>query len=443
MAQWITVQGTKSGAGKSLITSLIIEILSEEYSVAPFKPVNFSRNSFPTEDSEIGYSTLYQARKAGVEPEKIMAPILVKPMSEKTELIADSGVEQTSYQDLDERIGEKYSFIENCIEKLDEKFDYVVWEGFGSLINSNLENNPNIDFLEKTGAEIFLIGDISEGGVEAQLKGTHELLPEKCSEKIALNIINKASKGAENLEETEKFVEEETCTKTFSLPYVEDLNFPEEDGTPEFSGSGKISVINYPHASNTSDLELIPEEKTLLAEKPSDLENSDLIILPGSKNTLKDLRWMKERNIDEKILEKSDEAVVFGVCGGFQMLGEKISGNKIEEGKTSGLGLLDMETKFSSEKNLEQVRYGFQGQDFSGYRIHYGDSKLFGKNLFETSSGGEGFYENGFGGTYIHDALRNEDFLEWLLERAGLEGEFSGSDASELGEILREEVSLR
>jgi adenosylcobyric acid synthase len=443
MANWITVQGTKSSAGKSLVTSLLLEILSEEHEVAPFKPVNFSRNSFPVENSEIGYSTLHQARKAGLEPEKTMAPILVKPMENKTELIADSGVEETSYRDLDERIGEKYRFTENCIEELDRRFDYVVWEGFGSMVNSNLENNPNIDFLGKTGAEIFLVSDISEGGVEAQLKGTHELLPEKFREKISANIINKASREVENLEETEKFVGEETGTKTFSLPYVEDLNFPEEDGTPEFSGSGKISVVNYPHASNTSDLELLPEQKTLLAEKPSDLEDSDLIILPGSKNTLKDLQWLKEWNIDEKILEKSDEAVVFGVCGGFQMMGERISGNEVEEGEARGLGLLDMETEFSGEKNLEQVRYGFRGENFSGYRIHYGESEISGENLFETSSGREGFFENGIGGTYIHDALRNEEFLEWLLERAGLEAEFSCSDASELREILRDEVSLR
>ncbi|MFB6215700.1 MAG: cobyric acid synthase, partial [Candidatus Aenigmatarchaeota archaeon] len=380
MADWITVQGTKSSSGKSLVTSLLVEILSEEHNVAPFKPVNFSRNSFPVENSEIGYSTLHQARKAGVEPEKIMAPVLVKPMEEKTELIADYGVEETSYGELDGKIGEKYGFIEECIEELDRRFDCVVWEGFGSLVNSNLENNPNIDFLEKTGAEIFLVGDISEGGIEAQLKGTHELLPEKFREKISLNIINKASRESENLGETENFVEEETGTRTVSLPYIENLNFPEEDGMPEFSGAdskgresaqssnlsenaaetGEIAVINYPHASNTSDLELLPEEKTSLAENPSDLENSDLIILPGSKNTLKDLNWLKEQNLDEKILEKSEEAVVFGVCGGFQMLGEKISGNEIESGETSGLGLIDMETDFSEETTPEQVDYEFQ-----------------------------------------------------------------------------------
>jgi adenosylcobyric acid synthase len=437
MAEWITVQGTKSGAGKSLVTSLIVEILSEDHSVAPFKPVNFSRNSFPAENSEIGYSTLHQARKAGVEPKKTMAPVLVKPMKEKTELIADSGVEETSYESLDAKIGEKYSYIENCIEKLDEKFDYVVWEGFGSLIKSNLENNPNIDFLGKTGAEIFLVGDISEGGVEAQLKGTHELLLEKFRDKISMNIINKASREAEKLERTEKFIEKRTGTETFSLPYIENLNFPEEDGTPEFSGSGEIAVIDYPHASNTSDLELLPGDKTSLAEKPEDLGNSDLIILPGSKNTLKDLGWMKERNLGKKILEKSDQAVVFGICGGFQMLGEKISGNEIEEGETSGLGLLEMKTSFSDEKILEQVDYGFQGENFSGYRIHYGESEIPERNLFETSSGAEGFFSDGVGGTYIHDALRNEDFLEWILGEAGIEEDFSRSAASELREILR------
>jgi adenosylcobyric acid synthase len=441
MADWITVQGTKSSAGKSLITSLLVEILSKKHSVAPFKPVNFSRNSFPVENTEIGYSTVHQARKAGVEPEKIMAPVLVKPMEEKTELIADSGVEETSYEQLDEKIGEKYGFIKDCIQELDRRFDYVVWEGFGGMVNSNLENNPNMDFLEKTDTKIFLVGDISEGGVEAQLKGTHEILPEKLREKISLNIINKASRKSEKLGKTEKFVEEETGTKTISLPYVEGLNFPEEDSIPKFSGTGEIAVVNYPHISNTSDLEILPGEKTLLAEDPEDLENSDLIILPGSKNTLKDLRWIKERNLDRKIREKSEETVVFGVCGGFQMLGEKISGNGIEEGEASGLGLLDMETEFSEEKTLEQVDYRFQGESFSGYRIHYGDSEISGEDLFETSSGEEGTFENGVGGTYIHDVLRNQEFLDWLLDQAGSEAEFSGLSPSELREILRDEVN--
>ncbi|MFB6116659.1 MAG: cobyric acid synthase [Candidatus Nanosalina sp.] len=462
MADWITVQGTKSDAGKSLVTTKLIEILSENHSVAPFKPVNFSRNSFPVLNSEIGYSTFHQARKAGVEPEKIMAPVLVKPMDKKTELIAENGVEKTSYKNLDQKTGEKYGFIEECIEHLDRRFDYVVWEGFGSMINSNLENNPNIDFLEKTGAKTILVGDISEGGVEAQLKGTHELLPEKFSKKISVNIINKASKEAENISKTESFVEKHTDTKTVSLPYIENLNFPEEDGKPDFSGADSsnsesalssnlnenaagnraIAVINYPHMSNTSDFELLPKEKTLLVEKPSELENSDLIILPGSKNTLKDLEWMKERNLDEKILEKSSEAVVFGVCGGFQMLGEEISGNGIEEGEKSGLGLVEMKTDFSREKTLERVNYSFNGEDLTGYCIHYGESDITDENLFEISSRTEGYFENGVGGTYIHDSLRNQVFLQWLLAEAGIEAEFSGSSGSELKRILREEVEF-
>ncbi len=442
MAEWITVQGTKSGAGKSLITTKIIEILSENNSVAPFKPLNFSRNSFPVEDSEIGYSTFHQARKAGVEPEKSMAPVLVKPMEEKTELIAGKGVEKSSYEELDGKIGEKYNFIKECIEELDRKFDYVVWEGFGSMINSNLENNPNTDFLEKIDAKIMLVGDISEGGVEAQLKGTHELLDEKFSDKISLNIINKASREAENISKTENFVEKHTHTKTVSLPYIEDLNFPAEDGRPQFSGEGKIAVIDYPHMSNTSDLEFLPPEKTSLVEKPSELEDSKLIILPGSKNTLKDLEWIKKRNLDQKILEKSSEAVIFGVCGGFQMLGEKITGNSIEQGEVSGLGLVEMKTDFSGEKHLEQVEYSFEGENFSGYRIHYGESDISGKNLFETGSGREGFFDDGIGGTYIHDSLRNRVFLKWLLAEARVEPEFSGSSGSELKDILREEVDL-
>ena len=443
MAEWITVQGTKSCAGKSLITTKIIELLSENNSVTPFKPLNFSRNSFPTENSEIGYSTFHQARKAGVKPEKSMAPVLVKPMEDKTELITRKGLEKTSYGKLDEKIGGKYDFIKDCLGELNEKFDYVIWEGFGSIINSNLENNPNIDFLEETDAKIILVGDISKGGVEASLKGVHEILPEKFSEKISLNIINKSSREAENISKTENFVEENTDTKTVSLPYIENLNFPEEDGTPEFDVvNPSISVINYPHMSNTSDLEFLPQEKTSLVENPSELEDAKLIILPGSKNTLKDLKWMKERNIDQKILEKSSEAVIFGVCGGFQMLGEKITGNSIEKGEVSGLGLLEMETCFDEEKTLKQVEYDFEGENFSGYRIHYGESEISGKNLFESSSGMEGFFEEGIGGTYIHDSLRNKVFLNWLFGEAGIEADLGGSCSSKLKEILREEVDF-
>lgn len=127
MAEWITVQGTKSSAGKSLVTTKIIEILKEKHSVTPFKPVNFSRNSYPVENSEIGYSTLHQARKAGVEPEKKMAPVLVKPMKEKTELIADSGVEETSYEDLDEKLGGNTVTSQNVSRNWTE--NTITWSG--------------------------------------------------------------------------------------------------------------------------------------------------------------------------------------------------------------------------------------------------------------------------------------------------------------------------
>ena len=434
MARWITVQGTRSDVGKSLITESIVEILSEKGTVAPFKPVNFSRNSFPVDSSEIGYSTFRQAFKSGTSPEKNMAPVLVKPMKDKTEFITDQGVEEVKYDEIDEKLEESYSYIEDCMEELDRRFDYVVWEGFGGMINSNMTNNPNLDLIEKVDPEIILVGDISKGGVEASIKGVHELV----GYDIALNIVNKASKEAYRIERTEEFIEESTGTETVTIPFIDDLNFPREDGVPEFNGTGEIVVINYPHASNTSDLQLLPDQKTVMARNTEQLENSKLIILPGSKNTVKDLRWMKERGMDEKIKEKASEAVVFGVCGGFQMLGEKIKGNEIEEGEERGLSLLEFETVFGDEKTLEQVEYGFSGENYEGYRIHYGNSEIRDQNLFQLADGKEGVYRSGIGGTYIHDSLNNREFLDFLLSEAGLEASKQGSDASEIKTVLRD-----
>lgn len=434
MAEWITVQGTKSDSGKSLITEIIIDILSDRGEVAPFKPVNFSRNAFPVKQSEVGYSTFHQAQKAGVDLEKYMAPILVKPMKDKAEFIVNKEVEEVNYNEIDGRIGDYYGYVESCMDSLDRRFDYIVWEGFGSIINSNMDNNPNIDLLNKVDAEIVLVGDISQGGTEASMKGVNELLDKE----ISLNIVNKASKEAYRISDTEEFIQKTTGTETVTVPFIEDLDFPREDGTPELNGNGDIVVIDYPHASNTSDLQFLPSEKTLLAEDPEALDKADLVILPGSKNTVSDLRWMKNRGLDDKLVEKTSEAVVFGVCGGFQMLGDKISGNSTEEGEEKGLGILDFETELGEEKTLEKVEYSFSGEKFEGYRIHYGDSNIRDQNLFQIGEENEGIYGSGVGGTYIHDSLSNRDFLEFLLNEADLQASEKGSDASEIKSILKD-----
>ncbi|WP_414838277.1 cobyric acid synthase [Candidatus Nanosalina sp. VS9-1] len=439
MAEWITVQGTQSDVGKSLIAEAITDILSEKGRVAPFKPVNFSRNSFPVDSSEIGYSTFHQARKSKISPEKIMGPVLVKPMEEKAEFIADKGVEEVKYSEIDEKLGESYSYIEECMDELDRRFDYVVWEGFGSMINANISNNPNQDLIEKVNPYIVLVGDISKGGVEASIKGVHELVDHE----IELNIVNKASREAYRVDRTEEFISDSTETETVTVPYIQGLDFPREDGLPDFDGSGEIAVVNYPHISNTSDLQLLPDQKTCLVEDPEQLENAELIILPGSKNTVKDLRWMKEKEISEKIVEKASEKVVFGICGGFQMLGDRIKGNGIEEGEEKGLSLLDFDTVFEDEKNLEQVKYGFSGEKYTGYRIHYGNSDVPDQNLFSLEDGNEGVYQSGVGGTYIHDSLNNRKFLEFLLDEAGIEASGSACDASEIKNILRESLDSK
>jgi len=442
MAKWITVQGTRSGVGKSVVTAKLVEILSEEHSVAPFKPLNFSKNSFPVENSEIGYSTYHQCREAGLEPRKMFAPLLVKTMENKTELITKDKVKVVSYGDLDRVIGENYSYIQDCIERLDREFDYVVWEGFGSMINSNMENNPNIDLIEKTGVEIILVDDISKGGVEASIKGIHSLLSKENSDRITLNIVNKASKKSKGFENTLQYIEEHTDTETVSLPYIRDLNFPEEDGIPDFNGNGEIAVISYPHVSNTSDLEFLPDSKTRMVENPNKLNKAELVILPGSKNTLKDYRWMKRNGITEKIKSISSETTVFGVCGGFQMMGKKIEGNKVEQADVKGLDLIEMETVFSDDKTLEKIDYEFQNNNYGGYRIHYGETDISNENLFKVNDSMEGFFEDGIGGTYIHDSLRNKEFLNWLLEKAGIDSETSGKDASEIKEKLRKVVDF-
>ncbi|MFB6181112.1 MAG: cobyric acid synthase [Candidatus Nanohalobium sp.] len=427
MAEWISVQGTRTGVGKStLVASVCRELKSRGYSVAPFKPVNYSLNSFPVEGTEIGYMSNFQWKVAGADLSKDINPVLVKFIDDKAEVVTDK-YEEVDVSNLNEFIKSKEEFITRSAERLDRKYDCVVMEGYGSLVKSNLDYNFNSYFLKKFDPSTVLVGDSSLGGVEASLKGCLELVDKEVEETVDLLIVNKIHPDSKGKEKLRQEIKEKTSVETCLIEYKDRLNLPPEDSTPELKGSGEITVIDYPNSSNSSDLWKLPEEKTAKASTPEDIRNAELVILPGSKNVFQDLKWLREKEFD-KALEDADK--ILGICGGLQILGEKIEGNSIEEGSTKGLGLIDLETGYSNSKTLKQVETTVEGEKVQGYEIHYGDSKT--ELLKEEGL----FYRSGdIIGTYVHDLLASEPFLNKVLKLSGLEKvETTGPGLNQLDE---------
>ena len=405
MAKNIMIQGTMSNAGKSLLCAGLCRILRQDgYRVAPFKSQNMALNSFITKDGgEMGRAQVVQAEAAGIEPDVRMNPILLKPTTDVGSQVIIAGQVQGNMRAM-EYYRRKREYIPAILEaynSLASEYDIIVIEGAGSPAEINLkqEDIVNMGLAKLVDAPVLLVGDIDRGGVFAQLYGTVALLEEDERKRIKGTIVNKF-RGDRSILEPGIRILEELCGVPVAgvIPYTH-VDIDDEDSlTERFARTTErklldIAVIRLPRISNFTDfapLERYANVSLRYVERVSDLHSPDMILLPGTKSTIADLKWLRQSGLEAAILKAASAGtLIFGICGGYQMLGRRVSDpDRVEAAGTTeiqGLGLLDMDTVFQGEKVQTQVAgtfdgvtgllSGLNGMDYTGYEIHMGCSQ--------------------------------------------------------------------
>ena len=395
MAKRIMIQGTMSGAGKSLLVTALCRIFTQDgYRTAPFKSQNMALNSFITADGkEMGRAQVLQAQAAGKEPDVRMNPILLKPSSDVGSQVIVNGEVRGDYRAAD-YFRMKRSLIPDILrayEGLAAENDILVIEGAGSPAEINLKADDivNMGLAELVNAPVALVGDIDPGGVFAQLYGTVALLEERERRRIVGTIINKFRGDVSLLEPGLQMLEELTGVPVLGVvPYTR-VDLDDEDSlSPRFDRreAGRpvdIAVIRLPHISNFTDfapLERHPALGLRYVEREKELGMPDFLILPGTKNTMGDLMWMRQNGLEAAVRRLWEQEIpILGVCGGYQMLGRRLSDPEGAEfgGETAGMGLLPADTRFARRKTTVQteatVSAGpFAGAKLLGYQIHMG-----------------------------------------------------------------------
>ncbi|HKZ45756.1 MAG TPA: cobyric acid synthase, partial [Thermodesulfobacteriota bacterium] len=377
-ARPLMLQGTASHVGKSIITAALCRIFREHgLRVAPFKAQNMALNSFVTMDGgEIGRAQAFQAEAAGIEPTVDMNPILLKPTSDMGSQVIIHGKVYGNMKAAEYHRFKKEAarYVLESYRRLEEKNDLIIIEGAGSPAEINLRENDiaNMGLAEMVDAPVILIGDIDRGGVFASLVGTMELLTASEKKRVKGFIINKFRGDLELLKPGLDFLENKTGLPVFGVvPYLKDINLPDEDGVVLDSGqwsvvSGQkkitIVVIKLPRISNFTDFDPFrfePDVSIHYITEPAELDGADVVIIPGSKNTLEDMDWLWKTGIADKLIHYAENGgKVIGICGGFQMLGKLVKdphGVESHVKEMKGLGLLHGETILEREKRTYQV----------------------------------------------------------------------------------------
>ncbi|MCL4491435.1 MAG: cobyric acid synthase [Nitrospirae bacterium] len=497
MTKALMIQGTGSGAGKSLVTAAFCRIFRDMgINVAPFKSQNMALNSFITiEGGEIGRAQALQAEAARVEPTVDMNPILLKVSGETgSQVIIHGKVHDTMRaQEYYAYRKEAWKAVKASYRRLSRKHDLIVIEGAGSPAEINLMDVDivNMAVAKHAQAPVILIGDIDKGGVFASLYGTIKLLG-RDSRYIKAFIINKFRGDIAILRPGLDMIGHKTGRPVIGvLPYVHDIGLPEEDGlalykNPRFKtqappgkskpGAIKIVVARLKYISNFTDFDPFicePDVELLYSSNPADIENADIVIIPGSKNTVKDLMSLREQGLDESIKRAYAKGIqIIGVCGGYQMLGKKLFDPNCVESSCKdidGIGLLNVETTFERTKTTCRVEaemtQGKSGTEapLKGYEIHMGETRgdtgLFRVKRTDdphhVSSGTlDGSRNRNCWGTYIHGLFDNDlfrrDVLNNIREQKGLRSIDSSCSYSDLKEkaldnlarMVRENVDM-
>ncbi len=458
MAKAIMIQGTASNSGKSFLAAALCRIFRQDgLRAAPFKSQNMALNSFITaEGLEMGRAQAMQAEAAGVEPSVRMNPILLKPTSDMGSQVIVNG-EVRGVMRAADYFRYKKELIPDILKayrSLAEEYDVIVLEGAGSPAEINLKQDDivNMGMARMAGAPVLLAGDIDRGGVFASLYGTAALLAEEERSLLKGMIINKFRGDPEILRPGLRQLEELTGKPVLGVVPMLPLRLEDEDSLSvqleQGAGNGPVdvAVLRFPRISNFTDflpLEQEPAFTVRYVRSRAELGSPDLVILPGTKNTMGDLLWMRQNGLEGAVLRLAGEGVpVLGICGGYQMLGEWLEDPEgVEEGGTlRGMGLLPARTRFLPQKTRTQARGGagelpgffrcLSGLPLSGYEIHMGRTDFSApvSPFCRLSPFGEGEKEDGaclgnVCGTYLHglfDSGAARPLARALLEKKGI-----------------------
>ncbi len=461
----IMIQGSMSNAGKSLIAAGLCRIFHQDgYRTVPFKSQNMALNSFITEDGgEMGRAQVVQAEAAGVSPSCDMNPVLLKPVTDEGSQVIVNGKVRADMKAAEyfRRKQELLPEIMDAYGRLAEDADIIVIEGAGSPVEMNLRSGDlvNMGMADRADSPVLLVGDIDRGGIFPQLKGTVDLLTDEERRRVKGLIVNRFRGDRALFEEGRRMLEEMTGIPVLGVvPYL-DIDLDDEDSITERFQAQRapedeidICVIHLPHISNFSDFTVLDAAQGMhvrYVDRPEQLSGVDAIILPGSKNTIGDLEWLHQSGIARQIRRAADMGItVVGICGGYQMLGLRITdpeGVESSSKAAQGLGLLPVSTVLEKEKQTVQTSgtvgslsgplAPLSGLSFSGYEIHMGRTSAepsavrivsgnvptpFAQLESETA---DGYVQGSVMGSYVHGLFDRiefcQAFADILSERSG------------------------
>ena len=488
MAKSLMIQGTASDAGKSLIAAGLCRILKQDgYTVVPFKSQNMALNSFITKKGfEMGRAQVVQAEAAGIDPDVRMNPVLLKPTSDRKSQVVFMGkvlkdMDAVDYHEFKQELLPK---IKEVYQELDQEYDTIILEGAGSPaeINLNERDIVNMGMARLVDAPVILVADIDKGGVFASIYGTIELMPEEDRKRIKGVLINKFRGDVALLQSGIDMIEELTQVPVLGVVPYADIDIDSEDSVA-LGNKGRtfnqekdldVAIITLKRISNFTDfhsLEIQPDVSVRYVMPGDAIGNPDLLILPGSKNTIEDMQVLQDSGIVDQIRQCADQGIrIFGICGGFQLLGKKISDpNHVESelDEIEGLGLLDIATQMQGTKRTTQVQAEHEGQILEGYEIHMGEteisdsltpfSRIILQNGEETSRyDGAVSPDKRIQGTYLHGVFDNSqwtrDYLNQIRIEKGLEPvtdqvmdlkEFKDLQYDKLAAVIRDSVDMK
>ncbi|MER5886361.1 cobyric acid synthase [Streptomyces sp. NPDC001941] len=440
MSGGLLVAGTTSDAGKSVVTAGICRWLARKGAkVAPFKGQNMSLNSFVTRGgAEIGRAQAMQAQAARVEPTALMNPVLLKPGSDRSSQVVLMGRpvgEMSARGYHGNRQKELFEPVTACLAELRRDYDAVICEGAGSPAEINLRRTDivNMGIARAARFPVVVVGDIDRGGVFAQFFGTTALLSPEDQELVAGYLVNKFRGDVTLLEPGLEMLRGLTGRRTFGvLPYAHGLGIDEEDGLrvslrgavresvvapPVGEDVLRVAVCAVPLMSNFTDVDALAAEPGVVVrfvDRPEELVDADLVVVPGTRGTVRALEWLRSRGLADALLRRAAEGrPVLGICGGFQVLGERIE-DEVESraGTVEGLGLLPVRVRFAADKTLARPVGSALGEPVEGYEIHHGVAEVLGGEPFL-----DGCRVGAVWGTHWHGSLEGDAFRRAFLAR--------------------------
>ncbi|MHB6906622.1 cobyric acid synthase [Streptomyces sp. DB-54] len=459
MGGGLLVAGTTSDAGKSVVTAGICRwLVRQGVSVAPFKAQNMSLNSFVTrEGAEIGRAQAMQAAAARVEPTALMNPVLLKPGSDRSSQVVLLGKPVGELSARGYHAGRQEQLlgtVTDCLAELRRTHDAVICEGAGSPAEINLRRTDivNMGIARAARIPVVVVGDIDRGGVFASFFGTTALLSEEDQSLVAGYLVNKFRGDVTLLEPGLEMLRGITGRRTYGvLPYAHGLGIDEEDGMGVPPGRAKsrpwgrvslrgavresvvappagedvlrVAVCAVPLMSNFTDVDALAAEPGVVVrfvDRPEELADADLVVLPGTRGTVRALAWLRERGLADAVVRRAAEGrPVLGICGGFQLLGAHIE-DEVESraGAVDGLGLLPVRVRFAVEKTLARPSGRALGEPVEGYEIHHGVAQVTGGETFFSDDRGErldGCRVGAVWGTHWHGSLESDGFRRAFL----------------------------